>query len=153
MPRADIFFFKQKTAYEMGPNTGGMGAYSPTPIINESMAKKIQEKIIDKTIDSMKSEGTPFKGFLYASVMIKDGEPYVLEFNVRMGDPECQPLIMRMDSDLYDYLLASTEGTLSSLPPVDWKNKSAVCIVLASKGYPEAYLKNEEITGLDFSSV
>jgi phosphoribosylamine--glycine ligase len=84
--------------------------------------------------------------------MIKDDEPYVLEFNVRMGDPECQPIIMRMDSDLYDYLLASTEGTLSSLPPVDWKNQSAVCIVLASKGYPEAYPKNEEITGLDFSS-
>ena len=137
---------------DMGPNTGGMGAYSPTPIINESMAKKIQEKIIDKTIDSMKSEGTPFKGFLYAGVMIKDGEPYVLEFNVRMGDPECQPIIMRMDSDLYDYLMASTEGTLSSLPPVDWKNQSAVCIVLASKGYPEAYPKNEEITGLDFPS-
>jgi phosphoribosylamine--glycine ligase len=137
---------------DMGPNTGGMGAYSPTPIINESMAKKIQEKIIDKTIDSMKREGTPFKGFLYAGVMIKDGEPYVLEFNVRMGDPECQPIIMRMDSDLYDYLMASTEGTLSSLPSVDWKNQSAVCIVLASKGYPEAYPKNEEITGLDFSS-
>ncbi len=137
---------------DMGPNTGGMGAYSPTPLIDESLGKKIQKNIIDKTIDAMKNEHIPFKGFLYAGVMIKDGEPYVLEYNVRMGDPECQPIIMRMDSDLYDYLLASTDGTLSSLPPISWKNQSAVCVVLASKGYPEAYPKNEEITGLDFSS-
>jgi len=137
---------------DMGPNTGGMGAYSPTPLIDESLGKKIQEKIIDKTIDAMKNEGASFKGFLYAGVMIKDNEPCVLEYNVRMGDPECQPIMMRMDSDLYDYLLASTTGTLSSLPPISWKNQSAVCVVLASKGYPEAYPKNEEISGLDFSS-
>jgi phosphoribosylamine--glycine ligase len=136
----------------MGPNTGGMGAYSPTPFVEKSMAEKIQKKIIDKTIDGMKNEGASFKGFLYAGVMIKDNEPCVLEYNVRMGDPECQPIMMRMDSDLYDYLLSSTEGTLSSLPPLSWKNQSAVCVVLASKGYPEAYPKNEEITGLDFSS-
>ena len=137
---------------DMGPNTGGMGAYSPTPLIDESLGKKIQEKIIDITIDAMKNEGASFKGFLYAGVMIKDNEPCVLEYNVRMGDPECQPIMMRMDSDLHDYLLASTSGTLSSLPPISWKNQSAVCVVLASKGYPEAYPKNEEITGLDFSS-
>jgi len=137
---------------DMGPNTGGMGAYSPTPLIDESLGKKIQKNIIDKTIDAMKNEHIQFKGFLYAGIMIKDGEPYVLEYNVRMGDPECQPIMMRMDSDLYDYLLASTTGTLSSLPPISWKNQSAVCVVLASKGYPEAYPKNEEITGLDFSS-
>jgi phosphoribosylamine--glycine ligase len=137
---------------DTGPNTGGMGAYSPTPIINESMAKKIQDTIINKTIKAMKSEGIPFKGFLYAGVMIKDNEPYVLEYNVRMGDPECQPIIMRMDSDLYDYLYASTEGKLSKLPQITWKKQSAVCIVLASKGYPEAYPNNEEITGLDFES-
>ena len=137
---------------DMGPNTGGMGAYSPTRFIEKSMAKKIQEKIINKTIDGMKNEGASFKGFLYAGVMIKENEPYVLEYNVRMGDPECQPIMMRMDSDLYDYLLASTTGALSSLSPISWKNQSAVCVVLASKGYPEAYPKNEEITGLDFSS-
>jgi len=137
---------------DMGPNTGGMGAYSPTPLIDESLGKKIQENIIDITIDAMKNEGVSFKGFLYAGVMIKDNEPCVLEYNVRMGDPECQPIMMRMDSDLYDYLLASTTGTLSSLPPISWKNQSAVCVVLASKGYPEAYPKNEEISGLDFSS-
>jgi len=137
---------------DLGPNTGGMGAYSPAPLIEKSMAKKIQEKIIDKTINALKNEGVLFKGFLYAGVMIKDNEPYVLEYNVRMGDPECQPIMMRMDSDLYDYLLTCTTGTLSSLPPISWKNQSAVCVVLASKGYPEAYPKNEEITGLDFSS-
>ena len=137
---------------DMGPNTGGMGAYSPTPIIDESMGKKIQKNIIDKTINAMKNEQIPFKGFLYAGVMIRDGEPFVLEYNVRMGDPECQPIIMRMNSDLYDYLLASSDGTLSSLSQISWKNQSAVCIVLASKGYPEAYPKNEEITGLDFTS-
>ena len=82
---------------DKGPNTGGMGAYSPTPIIDESLAKKIQDKVIDKTIQSMKSEGIEFRGFLYAGIMLKDGEPYVLEYNVRMGDPECQPITMRMD--------------------------------------------------------
>ena len=134
---------------DKGPNTGGMGAYSPTPIIDESMGKKIQEKVIDKTIQSMKNEGIIFKGFLYAGIMIKDGEPYVLEYNVRMGDPECQPITMRMDFDLYDYLVASSEGRLSNLPPPSWKKQIAVCVVLASEGYPESYPKNEEISGLD----
>jgi len=137
---------------DLGPNTGGMGAYSPTIIIDKNMAKIIQETIINKTINSMKNEGISFQGFLYAGVMIKDGEPYVLEYNVRMGDPECQPIIMRMESDLYDYLLACTEEKLNSLTPISWKNQNAVCVVLASKGYPEAYTKNEEISGLDVSS-
>jgi len=134
---------------DKGPNTGGMGAYSPTPIIDDTLAKKIQNKIIDKTIQSMKSEGIVFKGFLYAGVMIRDDEPYVLEYNARMGDPECQPITMRMDFDLYDYLVASVDGTLSSLPEPLWKKQSAVCIVLASDGYPESFLKDEEITGFD----
>ncbi len=134
---------------DRGPNTGGMGAYSPTPIINDSMAEKIQKRIIEKTSSSMKNEGIPFIGFLYAGIMIKNGEPYVLEFNVRMGDPECQPITMRMDFDLYDYLFGAVEGRLSSLPPISWKKQTAVCVVLASKGYPESYPKNEEIKGLD----
>ncbi|MDX1596979.1 MAG: phosphoribosylamine--glycine ligase [Nitrosopumilaceae archaeon] len=134
---------------DKGPNTGGMGAYSPTPIITDTLAKKIQEKIINKTIQSLKDEGIVFRGFLYAGIMIKDDEPYVLEYNVRMGDPECQPITMRMDFDLYDYLLASSEGRLSELPQPKWKNQTAVCVVLASEGYPESYPKNEEISGLD----
>jgi len=134
---------------DKGPNTGGMGAYSPTPIVDQSLAEKIQSKIIDKTVAAMNKEGIPFQGFLYAGVMIKDGELSVLEYNVRMGDPECQPITMRMDSDLYDYFVASMQGTLSSMPEISWKNQSAVCIVLASKGYPESYPKGEVISGLD----
>jgi len=134
---------------DKGPNTGGMGAYSPTPVIGDSMAEQIQKNVIDKTVQSMKNEGIPFKGFLYAGIMLKDNKPYVLEFNARMGDPECQPIMMRMESDLYDYIIASMEGTLSKMPPISWKKQSAVCVVLASKGYPDSYPKNEEILGLD----
>ena len=132
-----------------GPNTGGMGAYSPTAIIDDNLTKIIQEEIIEKTIHAMKKEGIVFKGFLYAGIMIRDGKPFVLEYNVRMGDPECQPITMRMDFDLYDYLVASVDGTLSSLPLASWKLQSAVCVVLASKGYPESFSKNDEITGFD----
>ena len=134
---------------DKGPNTGGMGAYSPTPVIDDTLAKKIQKQIIEKTVQSMKNEGILFKGFLYAGIMIKDNQPYVLEYNVRMGDPECQPITMRMNFDLYEYLAASVDGNLFSMPPISWKNQSAVCIVLASEGYPESYVKNEEISNFD----
>ncbi|MEX0911088.1 MAG: phosphoribosylamine--glycine ligase [Nitrosopumilaceae archaeon] len=134
---------------DKGPNTGGMGAYSPTPVIDDSISEKIQKNIISKTVNSMKNEDIPFKGFLYAGIMVKDDKPYVLEFNARMGDPECQPIMLRMNSDLYDYMNASIDGNLSVLPSISWKNQSAVCVVLASKGYPESYQKNEEIQGLD----
>ncbi|TLX76393.1 MAG: phosphoribosylamine--glycine ligase, partial [Thaumarchaeota archaeon] len=119
------------------------------PVINETMTEQIQKNIIDKTIESMKKEKITFKGFLYAGIMLKDNTPYVLEFNARMGDPECQPIMMRMESDLYDYIDASIDGTLSKMPPISWKKQSSVCVVLASKGYPESYPKNEEILGLD----
>ena len=132
-----------------GPNTGGMGAYSPTPIIDEKLGTEIQEKIIDKTIHAMRDEGFEFKGFLYAGIMIKDGIPYVLEYNVRMGDPECQPILMRLDSDLYDYLHASYEGKLNELPEISWKNQYSVCVVLASKGYPSSYPTGDEFTGFE----
>lgn len=134
---------------DKGPNTGGMGAYSPTPIVTDKLAKKIQDKIIDKTIAGMKNENIAFQGFLYAGIMIVGNEPFVLEYNVRMGDPECQPITIRMDFDLYDYLVASSEGRLSELPLPSWKDKTAICVVLASEGYPESYPKNEEISGLD----
>ena len=132
-----------------GPNTGGMGAYSPTPIINEKLSKKIQENIIDKTIFGLANENITFKGFLYAGIMIQDGEPFVLEYNVRMGDPECQPILMRMESDLFQYLIASINGELEKLPAISWKDKSSVCVVLAAKGYPESYQKNDEISGTE----
>jgi phosphoribosylamine--glycine ligase len=134
---------------DKGPNTGGMGAYSPTGIITDSLANKIQKNVIERTVQAMKKEGIPFSGFLYAGIMVQNDEPYVLEFNARMGDPECQPILMRMDSDLYEYLLASSHGTLSSLAQISWKNQTAVCVVLASKGYPDSYQKNEKISGLD----
>jgi phosphoribosylamine--glycine ligase len=137
---------------DKGPNTGGMGTYSPTPVIDDSIAKEIQKNVIEKTISSMKKEGIEFKGFLYAGIMLKNDKPYVLEFNARMGDPECQPIMMRMDSDLFDYVHASMNGTLSTLPPILWKKQSAVCVVLASKGYPESFPKNEEIFGLDVTT-
>ncbi|MFQ6025568.1 MAG: phosphoribosylamine--glycine ligase [Nitrosopumilaceae archaeon] len=134
---------------DKGPNTGGMGAYSPTSIIDNSLADQIQKGIINRVIKSMAEEGNPFKGFLYAGLMIKEGKARVLEFNVRMGDPECQPILMRMNSDLYEYLEASADGNLSKLPTISWKGQTAVCVVLASKGYPESYPKNEEIIGLE----
>ena len=139
-----------KRAYDddKGPNTGGMGAYSPTPVIDDKLGSVIQEEIIGKTISSMTKEGIEFRGFLYAGIMIRDSRPYVLEYNVRMGDPECQPILMRLDSDLYKYLKASSEGKLNDLPKLSWKNESAVCIVLASNGYPNSYPKGDEIIGL-----
>jgi len=149
MPMATSQDHKRVFDNDKGPNTGGMGAYSPTPIIDNDLSQKIQEKIIDKTISSLRNEGITFKGFLYAGIMLKDGEPYVLEYNVRMGDPECQPILMRMNSDLFEYLNACVDGTLEKMPPISWKNKSAVCIVLASKGYPDSYPKDDEISGLD----
>ena len=149
LPMASSQDHKRVFDDDKGPNTGGMGAYSPTPIITDAMAEKIQKKIIDKTIQSMKNESIEFKGFLYAGIMIRDNEPYVLEYNVRMGDPECQPILMRMDFDLYDYFVASIEGKLSDMPLPTWKNQYAVCVVLASKGYPESYPKDEIISGFD----
>jgi phosphoribosylamine--glycine ligase len=132
-----------------GPNTGGMGAYSPTPIVDSNLEKKIQEQVVNKTISSLKNEGIDFKGFLYAGIMIKDNELYVLEYNVRMGDPECQPILARLDSDLLEYLQAASEGTLSHLPEMSWKNEYAVCVVIASKGYPGSYSMGDEISGFE----
>ena len=134
---------------DKGPNTGGMGAYSPTPVIDDKLSNVIQEEIIAKTISSMSKEGIEFRGFLYAGIMIRDGKPYVLEYNVRMGDPECQPILMRLNSDLYKYLKASSEGKLNDLSEISWKDESAVCIVLASNGYPNSYPKGDEISGFD----
>jgi len=149
LPMATSQDHKRVFDNDEGPNTGGMGAYSPTPIIDEKLGTEIQEKIIDKTIHAMRDEGFEFKGFLYAGIMIKDGTPYVLEYNVRMGDPECQPILMRLDSDLYDYLHASSEGKLSELPEISWKNQYSVCVVLASQGYPSSYPTGDEITGFE----
>lgn len=134
---------------DKGPNTGGMGAYSPTPLIDEELNEVIMRDIMQKTVDGMLSEGRSFKGFLYAGLMIQDGKPYVLEFNVRMGDPECQPIVMRMESDLFEYMEHCVNGNLDVLEQMKWNTRAAVCVVMASKGYPSSYEKGKVITGLD----
>ncbi len=136
---------------DKGPNTGGMGAYSPAPIVDSVLHEKIVKRVMEPVLREMRSRGTPFAGFLYAGIMVdeKTGEPYVLEFNTRMGDPECQPIMMRMKSDLYDYVDAAIDGRLASMPPIQWRDGTAVCVVMASRGYPGAYRKGDVIEGLD----
>ena len=148
VPMASSQDHKRAHDGDCGPNTGGMGAYSPTPVIGDDLAGRIQDEIIQKTVDAMRAEGTEFKGFLYAGIMVRDGDPVVLEYNVRMGDPECQPIVARMDFDLYDYMAASAEGRLSAMPAPAWREQAAVCVVMASAGYPGPYPKGEEISGI-----
>ncbi|GMT41608.1 MAG: phosphoribosylamine--glycine ligase [bacterium] len=133
---------------DKGPNTGGMGAYSPAPVITPEVEKKIKKKIIEPLLNEMRLRGMPFKGFLYAGLMISDGEPSVLEFNVRLGDPEAQPILCRYGGDLLDLLEASADGDVSGINP-RWEDNAAVCIVMASGGYPGDYEKGHIIEGLN----
>jgi|WetSurMetagenome_2_1015567.scaffolds.fasta_scaffold00471_5 phosphoribosylamine---glycine ligase len=133
---------------DIGPNTGGMGAYSPAPIITPEFEKRIVDTIMRPVIDGLRSEGMKYKGVLYAGLMIKDDKPSVLEFNCRLGDPETQPVLSRLSTDLLDICLAITDEKLSEID-VQWKRESAVCVVLASKGYPGSYEKGHVIKGLD----
>jgi phosphoribosylamine--glycine ligase len=139
-----------KRAYDNdeGPNTGGMGAYSPAPIMTPALCARVMEKIIEPTVRAMAARGSPFKGVLYAGLMIEDGEPKLLEYNVRFGDPEAQVLMMRLKSDLLPALLAVAEGRLTGVT-LDWHEEPALCVVMATKGYPGAYDKGSEIRGLD----
>ncbi|WP_035588182.1 phosphoribosylamine--glycine ligase [Hippea jasoniae] len=130
-----------------GPNTGGMGAYAPAPIINDTLKERIINEIMLKAINGLKNEGAPYKGVLYAGLMIKDNNPYVLEFNCRFGDPETQAILPLLESDLLEVMLASTEGTLNSIN-LKWKDSYAVCVVISSGGYPLKYEKNIPIEGL-----
>ncbi len=131
-----------------GPNTGGMGAYSPAPVVTEALHEEIVETIVRPTIAGMASEGCPYRGILYVGLMIKNGKPRVVEFNARFGDPEAQPLLMRMKSDIVPVLLACARGDLQQ-DSIEWHDKAAVCVVMASGGYPAAYAKGFEIKGLD----
>ncbi len=139
-----------KAAYDgdEGPNTGGMGAYTPAPIVTKEMAATVMENIITPMIDGMAAEGAPYKGVLYAGLMIEDGVPKLLEVNVRFGDPECQPLMVRLKSDLLEALLACAEGRLDSVE-MKWFDDAALTVVMASQGYPGRYEKGSEIRGLD----
>ncbi|MBN2592487.1 MAG: phosphoribosylamine--glycine ligase [Sedimentisphaerales bacterium] len=133
---------------DTGPNTGGMGAYSPAPIVTENLLNQISREILVPTVDGMNRSGTPYKGVLYAGLMITAGGPRVLEFNVRFGDPETQPILMRLKSDLLEVLLAVCDGTLDQIMLV-WDPRPAVCVVMASGGYPDDYQKGRKITGLE----
>jgi phosphoribosylamine--glycine ligase len=131
-----------------GPNTGGMGAYSPAPVITEKLETIIMENVMRPMIRGLQSEGIKYKGILYAGLMIQNNQPYVLEFNCRLGDPETQPVLSRLKTDLIDIALAITDDKLSDIN-LEWKPDASVCVVIASKGYPGAYEKGKIITGLD----
>ena len=139
-----------KAAYDgdKGPNTGGMGAYSPAVVVTEALAKEIMTTIIQPTIDGMAAEGYPYTGVLFAGLMINEGKVKTLEFNVRFGDPECQVLMTRLDSDLVEALEAAATGRLSEVE-IAWKNEAALIVVLATDGYPGRYEKGSEVKCLD----
>ena len=132
---------------DTGPNTGGMGAYSPAPILTNKLEKKIKRKIIEPTLKAMKNLSHPYKGFLYVGLMICKSEPYLIEYNIRMGDPECQVLMMRLKTDLLEILDRATKNKLNNLK-IEWATKSSITIVLCAKGYPSNYIKNSEIKNL-----
>jgi phosphoribosylamine---glycine ligase len=139
-----------KPAYDgdQGPNTGGMGAYCPTPLVDDALLAKVEAEVLVPTIHQMKRGRRPFRGVLYAGLMITKQGPKVLEFNVRFGDPECQPLLMRLKTDLVDVLDATIDGRLEELPPLKWDPRPAVCVVMASEGYPDKYERGHPIRGL-----
>jgi len=140
-----------KAAYDgdKGPNTGGMGAYSPAPLVTDSLMNEIIEKILVPMVNVMKIEDRPFNGVLYAGLMITNQGPKVLEFNVRFGDPEAQPVLMRLKTDLARLLLAAAEERLDELDALEWDERPTVCVVMASEGYPGDYEKGKVIRGLD----
>jgi phosphoribosylamine---glycine ligase len=133
---------------DTGPNTGGMGAYSPAPVVTDDLMNQIIREILVPVVDGMNRNGTPYKGVLYAGLMLTAGGPRVLEFNVRFGDPETQPILMRLKSDLLEVFLAVCDGTLDKVT-LRWDARPAVCVVMASGGYPGHYEKGRIITGLD----
>ncbi len=136
---------------DKGPNTGGMGAYSPAPVITKELMEQIEEEILQPTIDGLREEDCEYRGVLYCGLMITDSGPGVLEFNVRFGDPEAQVVIPRLKSDIVPILLASADGDLSGVQP-EWSDEAAVCVVLASGGYPDKYEKGKAIKGLNKAS-
>ena len=133
---------------DKGPNTGGMGAYSPAPVLSAAVVDKTMSRIIRPTVAAMAARGTPYRGVLFAGLMIENGEPKLIEFNCRFGDPECQVLMVRLKSDLATALVAARDGVLDALDLV-WSGEAALTVVMAAKGYPGSYAKGSEIRGLD----
>ncbi len=133
---------------DKGKNTGGMGAYSPSRLINKKLENKIINKIIKPTINALKKKGFQYKGFLYAGLMIVNDEPYLIEYNVRMGDPECQTILPKLETDLIDIFIKCCDQKLKEIS-IKWRNKKSLCVVVCSKGYPEKYKKNVEIKNIN----
>ena len=133
---------------DKGKNTGGMGAYSPSRLENNELEKKILNKIIEPTLQGLKDLKTNFNGFLYAGLMIVDSEPFLIEYNVRMGDPECQTILPRLKTDLFDIIDACVNKKLGSIK-LEWFEEKSLCIVLCSKGYPDKYEKNLELKDIN----
>lgn len=133
---------------DRGPNTGGMGAYSPAPIITQKLDREIIDTIMKPLIAGMKNEGKPYKGILYGGLMIVGGKPFVLEFNCRFGDPETQPVLARMKSDIVPVMIAVVDGKLNEME-IQWYDEASVCVVMAMRGYPDTYEKGMEIKGLE----
>jgi phosphoribosylamine--glycine ligase len=140
-----------KAAYDgdQGPNTGGMGAYCPTPIVSAADLQRVEEQVLVPVVHAMKRSRRPFRGVLYAGLMMTNQGPKVLEFNVRFGDPECQALLIRLKSDLVDLLDAAAEGRLETAGRIEWDSRPSVCIVMAAAGYPGDYERGQTIRGLD----
>ena len=134
---------------DLGPNTGGMGAYTPVPFLDKSMEEEINVGIMQKTVTALRNEGISYKGVLYGGLMIEGREPFVLEFNARFGDPETQPILFKMESDILPILTACAEGGLKRAGGIAWKDGVSICVVLASGGYPERPEKGKLIRGLD----
>ena len=148
IPLASAQDHKRAFDGDTGPNTGGMGAYSPAPIVDAAMSARVMGEIVLPTLAAMKAMGTPFKGVLYAGLMITAEGPKLIEYNVRFGDPECQVLMLRLMSDLVPALLASRDGVLKSLD-LRWYREAALTVVMAARGYPGSYAKGSVIDGLD----
>jgi phosphoribosylamine--glycine ligase len=148
LPLATSQDHKARDEGDVGPNTGGMGAYSPAPVVTTDIEQRIMDNVIRPTLDGMKKDGAPFVGFLYAGLMImSDGTPKVIEFNCRLGDPETQPIMMRLQSDLANICKATLDGTLASMD-AQWDERAALGVVMAAGGYPDSYGKGMPISGL-----
>ena len=149
MPLASSQDHKRIFDNDQGANTGGMGAYSPAPVVTSELSKEILEKVVYRTIDGLAKEGIDYKGVLYAGIMLTKDGPKTLEFNVRFGDPETQAILPRLKSDLVELMLAASEQKLSRVRTLEWDSRACVCVVCASAGYPGNYEKGKEIFGLD----
>jgi phosphoribosylamine---glycine ligase len=147
LPLAGAQDHKRAFDGDRGPNTGGMGAYSPAPVLTPSLEREVMERIIRPTIDAMRARGTPYQGVLYAGLMITDGGPKLIEYNCRFGDPECQVLMLRLKSDLLPALVAARDGVLGTFD-LRWSNDAALTVVMAANGYPGSYGKGSEIKNL-----